>query len=41
MRKVLKGHRMTETKWIEKTNKESGVPDIGVTAAWEPITEKR
>jgi hypothetical protein len=41
MRKVLKGHRMTETKWIEKTNKESGVPDIGVTAAWEPITEKQ
>jgi hypothetical protein len=41
MRKVLKGHRMTETKWIEKTNKESGMPDIGMTAEWQPITGKQ
>lgn len=41
LRKVLKGHRMTKTTWMEKTNKESGVPDIGIKAEWEPIHERR
>ncbi len=41
MRKVFKGHRMTKTEWLEKTNKESGVPDIGIKAQWEPLTERQ
>jgi len=41
MRQVLKGHRMVRTRWVEKTNKESGVPDIGVKAEWAPIRETR
>jgi len=41
MRQVLKGHRIVRAQWLEKTNKESGVPDIGVKAVWEPITERR
>ncbi|WP_255423186.1 hypothetical protein [Synechococcus sp. WH 8101] len=41
MRQVLKGHRMVKTKWMEKINKESGVPDIGVKAGWKAITEFR
>lgn len=41
MRKVLKGHRMTNIQWLEKTNKESGVPDIGIKAEWEPMTERQ
>jgi hypothetical protein len=41
MRQVFKGHRMVRAEWIEKTNKESGVPDIGVKAEWAPITETR
>jgi hypothetical protein len=41
MRQVLKGHRIVRAQWVEKTNKESGAPDIGVKAEWEPITEKR
>jgi len=41
MRQVLKGHRIVRSRWVEKTNKESGAPDIGMTAKWEPITERR
>jgi len=41
MRQVLKGHRMVRAQWVEKTNKESGVPDIGVKAEWAPITVTR
>ena len=41
MRQVLKGYRMVKTQWVQKTNKESGAPDIGVKAEWEPITETR
>ena len=40
MRQVLKGYRMIKTHWVEKTNKESGVPDIGVKAQWAPVTER-
>ena len=41
MRQVLKGHRIVKAQWVEKTNKESGAPDIGMKAEWEPITERR
>lgn len=41
MRQVLKGHRIVKTRWIERINKESGAPDIGMKAEWEPITERR
>lgn len=41
MRQVLKGHRMVKARWVKKTNKESGVPDIGVEAQWEPIRVTR
>ena len=40
MRQVLKGYRMVKTQWVQKTNKESGVPDIGVKAQWAPVTER-
>lgn len=41
MRQVLKGHRIVRVQWVEKTNKESGAPDIGLKAEWAPITERR
>ena len=41
MRQVLKGHRFVRARWVERTNKESGVPDIGTEAEWAPITETR
>lgn len=41
MRQVLKGHRILRVRWIEKSNKESGAPDIGLRAEWEPVTERR
>lgn len=41
MRQVLKGHRIVRSRWMEKTNKESGAPDIGIKADWAPITERQ
>lgn len=41
MRQVRKGHRMVRTQWVQTTNKESGAPDIGVKAEWEPVTQRR
>jgi hypothetical protein len=41
MRQVLKGHRIVRAQWVEKINKESGAPDIGMKAEWEPIIERR
>ena len=41
MRKVLKGHRFVRARWVERINKESGIPDIGMEAEWAPITEMR
>lgn len=41
MRQVLKGHRFVRARWVERTNKESGVPDIETEAEWAPITETR
>jgi hypothetical protein len=39
IRQVLKGHRIVRARWVERTNKESGVPDIGMEAEWAPISE--
>ena len=41
MRQALKGHRIVRSWWVERINKESGVPDIGTEAEWVPITEMR
>ncbi len=41
MRQVLKGHRIVRARRVERTNKETGVPDIGTEAEWAPITETR
>ena len=41
MRQALKGHRIVRSRWVERINKESGVPDIGTEAEWVPITEMR
>jgi hypothetical protein len=41
MRQVLKGHHLVGVEWTGKTNKESGVPDIGIKGQWAPITERR
>lgn len=30
MREVRRGHRIIWSHWLEKVNKESGVPDIGI-----------
>jgi hypothetical protein len=40
-RQVRYGHRIVRVRWIERTNKESGVPDIGIQADWAAITERR
>ena len=41
MRSVRKGHRIVRSQWLKKTNKESGVPDIGIQAEWAPVVEQR
>lgn len=41
MRHVLKGHRMVRAQWVQKNNRESGAPDIGLQAEWEPLTERQ
>ena len=41
MRQVLKGHRFVRARWVDRINKESGIPDIGMEAEWAPITETR
>lgn len=41
MSSVRKGHRIIRYHWLEKTNKESGVPDIGIQAEWAPVVEQR
>jgi hypothetical protein len=40
MRSVRKGHRIIRADWLENTNKESGVPDIGIQAEWAPAVER-
>ena len=41
MRAVRRGYRIICSHWLEKTNKESGVPDIGIQAEWAPMVEQR
>ena len=41
LRSVRKGDRILRSHWLEKTNKESGVPDIGIQAEWAPLVERR
>lgn len=41
MRGVYKGQRMIQPRWHETTNRESGAPDIGVKADWQPFLETR
>jgi hypothetical protein len=41
LRQVRHGHRIVRTRWIERTNKESGAPDIGIQAEWAPFSERR
>jgi hypothetical protein len=40
LRQVLRGHRFVRAHWVERTNKESGVPDIGIQAEWAPTSER-
>ena len=41
LRSVRKGYRILRSHWLEKTNKESGVRDIGIKAEWAPLVERR
>ncbi len=41
LRSVRKGYRIFRSNWLEKTNKESGVPDVGIQAEWAPLVERR
>lgn len=41
LRGVRKGYRILRSHWLEKTNRESGVPDIGIQAEWTPLVERR
>jgi hypothetical protein len=41
LRQVRRGHRIVRARWIERINKESGAPDIGIQADWAPIRERR
>lgn len=40
-RAVRRGFRIVNSRWLNRTNKESGRPDIGIQAEWAPITERR
>ena len=41
LRSVRKGYRILRSHWLEKINKESGVPDFGIQAEWAPLVERR
>ena len=41
MRQVFKGQRMVRSQWVERRNRESGAPDIGLRSQWQPITVRR
>lgn len=41
LRQVRRGHRFVRAQWVERANKESGVPDIGIQAEWAPTSERR
>jgi hypothetical protein len=40
MRAVRKGFRIKHVRWIDTINRESGVPDLGLQAEWEPTTRR-
>ena len=40
-RAVRRGFRIVRARWLKRTNKESGQPDIGIQAEWAPVTEQR
>ena len=40
-RTVRHGYRIVNSRWLSRTNKESGQPDIDIQADWAPITERR
>lgn len=41
MRGVLHGHRIRRWQWRARINRESGVPDVGIVADWQPTTLRR
>lgn len=40
MRSLRRGYRIGRHHWLRRTNRESGVPDVGLQAEWLPITER-
>ena len=41
MRSLRRGYRIARYRWLRRTNRESGVPDVGLQAEWRPIREWR
>jgi hypothetical protein len=41
LREVRHGHRIVEAHWVDRPNRESGLPDIGIRARWAPLIERR
>jgi hypothetical protein len=39
LRSVRRGYRIGRYHWLRRTNRESGVPDVGIEAEWLPIRE--
>lgn len=40
-RAVRRGFRIVNSRWLNRSNKKSGQPGIGIQADWAPITERR
>lgn len=41
MRAALRGYRIGQDHWLRRSNRESGVPGVGIQADWLPIQERR
>lgn len=41
MRAALRGHRIQRYRWLQRPNRESGGPDVGLQADWQPIHQRR
>lgn len=41
LRNVLRGHRIHRYRWLQRPNRESGVPDVGLEADWLPLQQRR
>lgn len=41
MRAVRRGYRLGRYRWLQRINRESGVPDVGLQAEWLPLREQR